>query len=386
MSCTVAGMISGTSYDAVDVAVAEFTLADAAQLHCRPLGLHSHAIGPDMRDKIAAVLPPNPTRIEQICRLDTELGQLFGQVAANAIASIGPVDLVTSHGQTVFHWVDGGSALGTLQLGAPAWIAEATQTPVLSDLRTRDITRGGHGAPLASTLDALLLLDVPERTAALNLGGIANITLRDDREQVISYDIGPANALLDAAISQRTDDQTMDTDGARAASGDVHPDLLERLLDDPYYRLPPPKSTGKEHFHPGYLTDKIESFHIELDDLLATVTELTATLVATECRRHDIGELVVSGGGVANPTLLDRITALIAPAAVRAIDDFGLPAQAKEGYLMALLGFLSWHGLPSTLTSATGAESLLGSFTPGPGPLKLPEPLTTMPTRLVIDS
>lgn len=387
MTCTVAGMISGTSYDAVDVAVAEFRTDDHNVLHCRPLGLHSRPVDPQLRAAIAAVLPPNPTSIEQICRLDTELGQLFGEVAVEAIMSNGPVDLIASHGQTVFHWVEGNAALGTLQLGSPAWIAEATGTPVLSDLRTRDIARGGHGAPLASTMDALLLLDQPGRRGALNLGGIANLTVRDDQQQVISYDIGPANALTDAAVSDATQGRLlMDQDGAHAAQGEIDPGLLERLLADPYYRLPPPKSTGKEHFHLGYLTDSLGTSGIGLNDLLATLTELTARLVAAECRRYGLSELVVSGGGIANPALMARITALAAPTTTRPIDDFGLPAQAKEGYLMALLGFLSWHSLPGTITSATGAQTLLGSLTPGAGPLLPPAPLTEMPARMIIES
>lgn len=386
MTCTVAGMISGTSYDAVDVAVAAFEMDGENVLHCRPRGWRNRPIDSLLRADIGAVLPPNTTSMERVCRLDTELGQLFGRAAADAVGSLGPVDLLVSHGQTLFHWVADNQALGTLQLGSPAWIAEAAGVPVLSDLRARDIARGGHGAPLASTLDALLLLDRPRHRGALNLGGIANLTVRDDQHQVISYDIGPANALLDAAVSHATDGATqMDADGARAARGQVRPELLERLLADPYYQLPPPKSTGKEHFHRDYLAETAGTLEIGLDDLLATVTELTARLVAAACRQHELSELVVSGGGVANPTLMGRIEALSAPTTTRPIDDFGLPAQAKEAYVMALLGFLSWHGLPGTIASATGAQTLLGSFTPGAGPLQPPQPLTRTPARMIIE-
>lgn len=384
MTYTVAGMISGTSYDAVDVAVAEFAVEDTV-LTLRPRGVHSQPLDADLRARIAALLPPNQTTVEEVCRLDTVLGQRFGHVAAEAIAAYGPVDLVSSHGQTVFHWVDDSTAMGTLQLGAAAWIAEATRTPVVSDLRTRDIARGGQGAPLASTLDAMLLLAGGGDRGALNLGGIANITVPDGRHQPISYDIGPASALIDAAVSQATGGaQRMDTDGLRAARGETDPDLLERLLADPYYRLPPPKSTGKERFHAGYLDDMADSTRIGLDDLVATLTELTARLVAAECHRHGVTELVVSGGGVANPTLMARIRAQIEPASVRPIDDFGLPAPDKEGYLMALLGFLSAHGLAGTVASATGAETLLGSFTPGSGPLRLPRTPGAVPDRLMV--
>lgn len=387
MSVRIAGMMSGTSYDAVDVAVAEFE-RDGAVLCCRPIGMVSSPLAPELRADIAALLPPNPTEIGTVCRLDTELGQLFGRVAARAVSELGPVDLVVSHGQTVFHWVAETEALGTLQLGNPAWIAEATGAAVLSDVRVRDIARGGQGAPLAAILDALLVLTGAHgstaRRGSLNLGGIANITVCDP--EVIAYDLGPASALLDLAVTQATGGaERMDTDGARAARGRVDQSLLERLLAEPYYQLAPPKSTGKELFDVLYLKRMINSRQLALDDLAATLTELTAVLVAAACSRHRLAELVVAGGGVKNPTLMARIAANAA-VTVRPIDDFGLPAQAKEAYLMALIGYLSWHGLPGTLASATGAASLLGSFTPGRSPLRLPEPADSLPERMIIIS
>ncbi len=382
MTVTIAGLMSGTSFDAVDVAVARFD-QHGPVLRCRPLGLISRPIDPGLRERIAALLPPRPTMIEEVCRLDTELGRRFGAVAAEAVDRFGPVDLVVSHGQTVFHWVTGRSAQGTLQLADPAWIAEATGSPVLSDVRSRDIARGGQGAPLAAILDALLVLSDDVRRGALNLGGIANVTVADP--DPLAYDLGPAGALMDLAVGRATDGaERMDTDGVRAARGTVDDPLLDRLLADPYYRLPAPKSTGKELFHAGYLARMTAGTPLGLDDLVATLTELTARLVADACRRHRLGELVVSGGGIRNPTLMRRIASLAAPSRIRSIDEFGLPAQAKEAYLMALIGYLSWHGLPGTLAGATGASSVLGSLTPGAGALRLPEPITVPPTRMII--
>jgi anhydro-N-acetylmuramic acid kinase len=375
-------MISGTSYDAIDVAVAEFDQAGTT-LRCRPVGMISRAIGPVHRARIAGLLPPNATTINEVCRLDSDLGRLFGSAASEAITTFGEVDLVVSHGQTVFHWVEDRTALGTLQLGSAAWIAEATRTPVLADVRTRDIARGGQGAPLAAIFDALLLLSDEVRRGSLNLGGISNITVRDG--DVIAYDIGPASALMDLAVSQATDGaERMDADGVRATRGTVQQDLLTRLLDEPYYRLDPPKSTGKERFNADYLATMIGTTDLELDDLVATLTELTARLVAGACDQHRLDELVVAGGGVRNPTLMQRITDLAPATRIRTIDDFGVPAQAKEAYLMALVGYLSWHGLPGTITSATGASSVLGSVTPGAGPLQLPTEQVTAPDRMVI--
>lgn len=380
----VAGMISGTSYDAVDVAVADLSLAgDVVTL--RPLGLLSAEIPDEVRARICDVLPPSTITIEDVCRLDTRLGQLFGETAARACAGVGNVDLVVSHGQTVYHWVDGGRARGTLQLGAAAWIAAATGLPVISDLRTRDVTRGGHGAPLASTLDALLLRDRPCRAGALNLGGIANITVLGADGTVIAYDIGPANALIDAAVTVHSGGRArMDRNGVRASRGTVDTELLQRLLAEPYYRLPPPKSTGKELFHAGYLSRVAGD--VAGDDLVATLTELTAALVADACRQYQLDELIIAGGGVRNPVLMARIAELAGRTRVALIDEFGLPAQAKEAYLFALLGFLTVHGLTGTIASATGAAapSLLGSVTPGDLPLRLPEPWDEPPTRLRI--
>src|SRR5215475_15165295 len=189
-------MISGTSYDAIDAAVADLSL-DGDEIVCRPRGLYSEELPDKLRARIAAALPPHATTLEEVCRLDTELGQLFGSVAATANEKLagGAADLVVSHGQTVFHWVEGTHALGTLQLGAAAWVAEATGVATVTDLRTRDITRGGHAAPLASTVDALLVLgddDIPR--GSLNLGGISNITVRGADGAIVAYDIGPASA------------------------------------------------------------------------------------------------------------------------------------------------------------------------------------------------
>ena len=389
---TVIGMISGTSYDAVDAGVADLW-QEGEELVLRPRGLYSKDLPDQLRADIAAALPPHPTSLAEVCRLDTVIGQLFGAVAAaaNAEYADGAADLAVSHGQTVYHWVEGGRALGTLQLGGAAWVAAASGLPVVSDLRTRDITAGGHAAPLASTLDALLLLadDVPR--GALNLGGISNITVRDEQGDVLAYDIGPASALLDSVVTHATGGaERMDTGGARAARGTVDPEVLRAFLAEPYYDLPAPKSTGKELFHAEYVSEVLTRTGRATpspDDLLATLTELTAELVARACRQHRVTELVVAGGGARNPTLMRRIGALAAPATVTLIDDYGLPAQGKEAYLFAVLGYLTVHGLPGTVATATGARSasVLGSITPGRSALVLPAPAPAPPRRLRIE-
>lgn len=384
----VIGMMSGTSFDAIEVAVADLELR-GDELVMAPIGTDSVEMPDELRGRIASVLPPASITMEQVAMLDADLGRLFAAAAEQGQAEIadGRAELVVSHGQTVFHWVDDGRARGTLQLGNPSWIAQRTGLPVVSDIRNRDIAAGGHGAPLASTLDALLVIRGDRTRGSLNLGGIANITVPSG-DGVLAYDVGPANALMDAAVREITDGaDKFDAGGARARNGSVRRDLLDRLLAEPYYRAAPPKSTGKELFHPGYVAAHLAGLPaVSPDDLLATLTELTARTVADACASHGLQDLVVAGGGVSNPVLMNRIADLVAPCQVRTMDDYGLPAAAKEAYLCAVLGYLTVRGLPGTLPGATGAPtgSILGSVTPGTGGWSIPESGADMPKRLVV--
>ncbi|MGN9776626.1 anhydro-N-acetylmuramic acid kinase [Micromonospora sp. H33] len=365
----IVGLMSGTSYDGVDVAAAEFTL-DGDTLWLTPLGHRGIDYDDGLRAEIGALLPPAATTIEAVCRLDNRLGEVFAEAAAVGIELAGgAVDAVVSPGQTVFHWVERGVVRGTLQLGAPARVAARVGVPVLSDLRSADVAAGGQGAPLVPAFDALLLDETAGAPrAALNLGGIANLTVVAPGAPVLGYDVGPANALLDAA-ARRFLGRPCDLDGAVAAAGRVHTGLLDLLLAEPYYAAPPPKSTGKELFHAGYLDDRLAALGepVPVEDLLATLTVLTAATVAAECARHRVTEVVAAGGGVRNPTLMFRLAELAAGRwRLRTTDELGVPAQAKEAYAFALLGWLSWHGLPGALPSVTGATraAVLGSWTP----------------------
>ncbi|MET8720858.1 anhydro-N-acetylmuramic acid kinase [Streptomyces misionensis] len=386
----VIGLMSGTSFDAIEVAAADLTL-DGETLFLRPLGHLSVPYHDDLRDLIAATLPPAATTTQAICALDTGVGQAFAGAAARALRELcdGTADLVVSHGQTLHHWVEDGTVRGTLQLGQPAWIAEATGLPVVSDLRSRDVAAGGQGAPLVGMTDALLLHALPGTPAALNLGGIANMTVLAPGAEPLAFDTGPANALLDAAVRHFTGGAAAyDEDGRRAAAGRTNPHLLRALLDDPYYRRPAPKSTGKEHFHLPYLLRALETAPTpDADDVLATLTRLTAITVADACRAHKVTELVVSGGGTRNPVLMRMIEQELPGVRLRPSDDLGLPSDAKEALAFAVLGFLTVHGLPGTLPSGTGARhaTLLGSITPGSTPLRLPEPAVRPPRLLRVD-
>ena len=378
----VVGMISGTSYDAIDVAAADLVLGDGV-VRLRPLGSLTVPFAGQLRSRIADVLPPSGTTMQEVCRLDTELGQAFAAAAADGVTRLcgGAADLVVSHGQTVFHWVEDGVARGTLQLGGPAWIAERTGLPVVSDLRSRDVAAGGQGAPLVSIFDVLLLTGRPH-SGALNLGGIANLTVVDP--QPLAYDLGPANALIDAA-TERIHGEPYDPDGRHAATGRIDAALLAALLDEPYYTAPAPKSTGKELFSRDYLSRYLGPGHTG-DDVIATVTELTAVVAARELAAHGLTEVFVSGGGTRNATLMGRLEER-ADCTVRTIDGLGVPSDAKEAYAFALLGFLTVHGLAGTVPSCTGADGarVLGSVTPGAAGLPATRTGVEPPRRLVVE-
>ena len=268
------------------------------------------------------------------------IGQYFGEIARDLAAQVGgePVELVCSHGQTVFHWVSGDRALGTLQIGQAAWIAEATGASVLSDIRTRDIAAGGHGAPLVSILDILLLSPPPGIVrGALNLGGISNVTVLRSRQEPVAFDIGPANALIDAVVtSQSAGRESFDEDGGRAGRGEVDADLLETMLEEPYYSLRPPKSTGKELFNINYVNQALAGRQLRNDDLVATLTALTVETVATALLDCGVTEVVATGGGTRNPVLMSGLHSRLPEMTFRPLESFGVSEASKEALAFAL--------------------------------------------------
>ncbi|MFF5403595.1 anhydro-N-acetylmuramic acid kinase [Streptomyces misionensis] len=380
----VIGLMSGTSYDAVDAAAADLRL-DGGTLELRPLGLVGTPYEEPLRAALAAALPPAATGLDAVCRLDTAIGRAFAAAAVRADRELcaGRAELVVSHGQTVYHWADGGRVHGTLQLGQPAWIAEATGLPVVADLRARDVAAGGQGAPLVSLFDLLWLRGRQGRPVALNIGGIANLTAPDGT----AFDTGPGCALLDAAAREFSGGRlACDEDGALAARGTPDPRLLQRLLAEPYYALPPPRTTGKELFHAGYLRAAGAFDGGRPEDVLATLTLLTARTVADAVRSVGGTEVIASGGGVRNPVLTGLLQDRLGEIPLRTSDELGLPAAAKEAYAFAVLGFLTVHGLAGTDPRSTGARrpSVLGTVTPGRDGFRLPPPAPGAPVRLVV--
>lgn len=387
---------SGTSADGLDIGVVDIDWAGAEptsgpdggpDLELKLLHRRTEPWPAGLGEAVLELLPPAVTTAARICELDTAIGQAVGAAARRAIReSDTDVELVVSPGQTVHHEVRDGECLGTLQIGQPAWVVEATGLPVVSDLRARDVSAGGHGAPLASTLDALWLAAAGGHTAALNLGGIANVTVVGGAgEPVMAWDTGPANCLIDVAAARATDGLLRcDVDGAMAARGVVRSDLLDRLLAHPYFALTPPVSTGREVFSEQLLNEAMaQTAPIEPDDIVATLTELTAVSVARALRPYDVVEVVASGGGTRNPTLMEALRRALGPTRLTTSDDRGIPADAKEVVMWALLGFLCWHGIPGS-TQATGARTpkVLGRISPGDEPLVLPSPAQCRPRQL----
>lgn len=392
-------MMSGTSLDAIDVAVVEFSRdqVDPGTVHGRVLHHGEHPWPTRLRADLLAVLPPSTSDVGTWCRLHAQVGDAFAVAARAALGDAAcaalsdaagvtgeraPVDLICTHGQTLYHWVQDGHAHGTLQIGDASRIAAATGLPVLFDVRTADVARGGHGAPLVPVLDQLVFGDIP--TAVINIGGIANVSLVGAGE-VIAGDIGPGNALIDAAVLRGTDgEQNCDLDGHLARSGCVDQELLEALLAEPFYTAPMPRSTGREHFDAAYV-ERLAAQHAPaqatgrrlpaLPDLVATLTELTARTIAHTVQDLGAQRVVLSGGGIHNPALRQRLDTLLHGFEILDPESAGIPADAKEAVLMALIGWLSAEQVPAvparsdgtTITGAT-APAVLGSLTP-PGAL-----------------
>lgn len=404
----IVSVASGTSADGVDVGVVRLGPVEGGELALEVLETRTAAWPEGLRERLLAVLPPGRTTAAELCALDTAVGQALAEVAAAACARVSAageqVALVVSPGQTVHHEVVGARCRGTLQIGQPSWIAEATGLPVLSDLRASDVAAGGHGAPLAGVLDALWLAPAPGCAAdapprvAVNLGGIANLSVVAPG-RVDAWDTGPANCLLDVAAARATGGRlTHDVDGRLASAGTPDLALLERLLDHPYLRgassSDRPTSTGRETFSEAWLDAVLDAHVLEamlgrgesrgLDwaDVLATLVELSAVTVARSVAPLRPSEVVVSGGGARNPALMAALARHLADTPVVTSDRHGLPVDGKESVLWTLLGWLTWHGVPVS----TGAHPprVLGRISPGVRGLRLPAPLPAEahPTRL----
>ncbi len=347
--------MSGTSLDGIDVAIVE-----VLGRRIRTIGFLSTPYTEVTRAAILAVSDAT-THTSAISRLNFQLAELYARAVLRAMRRFGPVDLIGCHGQTVYH--EGG--LNTLQLGEPAILAERTGLPVVSGFRARDIAAGGQGAPLVPYVDYLLFRHPRRTRVALNIGGIANITVIPPAAapaDVVAFDTGPGNMVIDALAREMG--QPYDRGGKIAASGCVDTALLDELLADPYYRRKPPKSAGREQYGAAFVA-QLKATGLPLRDLIATATVLTAATIAMAIGGRSV-DLIISGGGVHNSQIVAHLAGFLPAASISTSTDHGIDADAKEAIAFALLAHETWRRRPSNLPSATGARRavVLGSITP----------------------
>ena len=381
---TVAGIMSGTSADGIDVAVVRI-----APGKLRPkLTLLAHEGFPfpaALRRAVLAAMNAESTSTAELARLSWRLGLAYTEaVQATVKRRRVKLDLIGCHGQTLFHQARAATYAGrrfacTWQAGETAMIAAALGVPVVSNFRPADMAAGGQGAPLVPLLDYVLFADAKRGRVLQNIGGIANLTAIPagaDARKVVAFDTGPGNMVMDA-LTQQLFGKPFDRNGALAASGTVLENVLAAELRNPYYRLKPPRTAGREQFGRAYVTDFLVECRRQSkrpEDALATATALTAETIASSFKRFVFAKMrksavdyIVSGGGARNATLMAMLAQRLEPLGceLAASEEFGLPVEAKEAAAFALLAWQTWHRLPGNVPAATGATKamILGQVT-----------------------
>lgn len=358
------GLISGTSADGIDAALVRLAGGDDST-RCELVHGRTYAWPDALRSRLIALGQGAAIEsLDELGTLDVRIGEHFAAAALRLIDEAGvaadEVRAIGSHGQTVRHRPAGAAFDGhhpfTLQLGDAHVIAERTGIATVADFRRRDVAAGGHGAPLLPALHNALLHSPREDRAVLNLGGIANFTLLPRQGDVRGFDTGPANALMDAWCARHTG-QAFDADGAFASLGAADVELLQRLLDEPWFALPPPKSTGREVFHLEWVETRLQGDEAAVD-VQATLLELTAVSIAEALRAHqpDTRRVLVCGGGVHNAQLLRRIAAHLPGMVVESTARHGVDPDFVEAMGFAWLARQALAGQPGNLPSVTGAR------------------------------
>ncbi len=350
------GLISGTSMDGVDAVVVDFAHPPGTIL-----ASHCQSYPEDLRRRLLDLCATQRVSLVEFLELDQAVGHCFAaaalQVLSRAGLPAGTIRAIGSHGQTVYHH-PAPPCRSSLQIGDPNVIAETTGIPTVADFRRRDLSAGGEGAPLVPAYHAAVFTTDHPR-AVLNLGGIANLTLLTPGRPVRAFDTGPGNVLMDAWAA-RHGRGPMDRDGAWAATGSVLPRLLERLLEEPYFQRPPPKSTGREHFHLRWLDARLNALSPQPDpaDVQATLCELSAASIAAALKRTapEVEELLVCGGGVHNARLMARLAAHLPGLSIHSTAKCGLDPDWVEAAAFAWLARQTLAGRTGNLPSVTGAR------------------------------
>ncbi|MGA2858364.1 MAG: anhydro-N-acetylmuramic acid kinase [Candidatus Sulfotelmatobacter sp.] len=400
----VAGVMSGTSADGINVALVEIGERDEARSSggcvaatgaggqkCPPhtIKLLGHAEYPyplRVRAFVLAAMNAERARVADLARLNFVLGELYAEAVLATQQKFGAkAELVGCHGQTLYHQGDPKLFLtkkvaATWQTGEAAIIAARVGVPVVSDFRPADMAAGGKGAPLVPYLDYLLFHDSKIGRIVQNIGGIANLTATPagaHASDIVAFDTGPGNMVIDA-VTEKLFGRLYDRGGRIAASGTVLEPVLERVLQQRFFRAKPPKTAGREEFGREFVRDFLRRCaRARKQDVVATATALTARSIADAVRslvtgrpglgaRSSFGEMILSGGGARNATLMRMLAASLAPLGIemKLADEFGLPSEAKEAAAFALLAYETWSRRPSNVTSATGAKrtAILGKI------------------------
>jgi anhydro-N-acetylmuramic acid kinase len=369
------GLMSGTSLDGIDGVLVEFGIPGAPP--AARVVAHAHrAFQAPLRAELATL---NAAGADELHRgalaanaLAVESAAVVEALVAKARYERSRIVAIGSHGQTVRHRPHDFDGTGyTIQLNAPALLAERSEIDVVADFRSRDIAAGGHGAPLVPAFHHAMFGRGDASVAVLNLGGIANLTALDQSGAIAGFDCGPANVLLDLWC-ERSTGQRFDPDGSWGGRGHVDGMLLDACLAEPYFALPPPKSTGRDLFNAGWLEARLDATRararLRPEDIQATLAELTARTVADAFRAHlaKAAELIVCGGGARNADLMARLAAALVPARVVASDERGLPADQVEAAAFAWLARAFVHRLAGNVPAATGAAGprILGALYP----------------------
>jgi anhydro-N-acetylmuramic acid kinase len=354
----VAGIMSGTSLDGIDVAVVDVGRS------VRTIAFRSVPYPTKVREAILRVSNAN-CHTAEISRLHFLLPDLYARALGDWVKRH-RIQLIGCHGQTIFH-EPAGNPPNTLQIGDGSVLAERTGVTVISDFRPRDVAAGGQGAPLVPFVDYRLFRHRTRGRVALNIGGIANITAIPPAaapEQVIAFDTGPGNMIIDALVRHFTNNRaTYDRGGRIAAKGSLNRPLLDKLLRDPFYSRKPPKSAGREQFGSHYAASLLET-GLPFEDLIATAAVLTASTIALGIRRFvepsmPVHDLIVSGGGVHNSALMAHLAALLPSTRIASTAHYGVDPDAKEAIAFAILAYETWRSRAGNLPAATGARRLV---------------------------
>ena len=379
----VVGLMSGTSLDGIDAVMAQLS-GSGRSLHVETLGFVCIPYPSGLRDLLFRNSMPETSNVKDLSQLNVRLAHSYAE-AVHTLVDASPVTLdevqaIGCHGQTVFHVPVAEDCAGlptrsTLQLGDPSTLANLLKTTVVGDFRLADMAVGGQGAPLASYFDYVYFTHDQEARALLNIGGIANMTVLPPdatEDRVVAFDTGPGNMVIDSLV-QGFWEVPYDDGGRRARQGRIQEPLLTALLDEPYYALPPPKSTGRELYdsrYVGSLLSQAASMGIDApEDIVATATALTAETIA---QAYDafvrpacpLDRFIVSGGGTYNAYLLELLAARVPGVSIHQIDDYGIASDAKEALFFAVMAHETLNRVPSNLASATGASqsTILGKI------------------------